>query len=240
MPALPLTPAQLADASRLKALYEEWKARRRAARESASQETVAALLGFNSQSSVSQYVNGKIPLNINALVKFAALFGCAPEDISMDLAKEIQRIAEAAPEDDGAQEFVPVRRLDVRLSAGHGELVMSEDEKGRLSFRADFLRNAGANPEETVSVSVKGDSMEPLIPDGALILVNRGATTIINGKVYAFRHHGEVLVKRLYRGNGGFIARPENPAGGYPDMHLSFDDPEIEIIGRAFWVGFKL
>ncbi|MFY3134240.1 XRE family transcriptional regulator [Achromobacter ruhlandii] len=240
MPAQPLTPSQLADSARLRSLYEQWKVRRRAKRESASQETVAALLGFNSQSSVSQYVNGKIPLNINALVKFATLFGCAPEDISMDLAKEIQRIADAAPEDDGAAEFVSVRRLDVRLSAGHGELVMSEDERGRLSFRADFLRSAGASPEDTVSVSVKGDSMEPLIPDGAVILVNRSATSIINGKVYAFRHHGEVLVKRLYKGNGGFIARPENPAGGYPDMHLSFEDPEIEIIGRAFWVGFKL
>lgn len=240
MPAQPLTPAQLADASRLKSLYEQWKDKRRAMRESASQETVAALLGFSSQSSVSQYVNGKIPLNINALVKFAGLLGCAPEDISMDLAKEIQRIADAAPDDESQQDFVQVRRLDVRLSAGHGQVVMSEDEKGRLSFRLDFLRSAGAAPEETVLVSVKGDSMEPLIPDGALILVNRGATSIMNGKVYAFRHHGEVLVKRLYKGNGGFIARPENPAGGYSDMHLSFDDPEIEIIGRAFWVGFRL
>ncbi|AZY50107.1 hypothetical protein C0J09_13970 [Bordetella avium] len=240
MPALPLTPTQLADASRLKSLYEDWKDKRRARGESASQETVAALLGFSSQSSVSQYVNGKIPLNINALVKFSELFGCAPEDISMDLAKDIQRIAEAAPEDNSQQEFVQVRRLDVQLSAGHGQIVVSEDEKGRLSFRADFLRSAGAKPEETFLVSVKGDSMEPLIPDGALILVNRGSTSIMNGKVYAFRHHGEVLVKRLYKGNGGFIARPENPAGGYPDMHLSFDDSEIEIIGRAFWVGFRL
>lgn len=240
MPALPLTPAQLADASRLKALYEEWKADRRARGESASQEVVAGLLGFSTQSSVSQYLNGRIPLNVNALVKFAALLQRQPEEISPDLAREIQRIAEAVPEDTEANEFVPIRRLDVRVSAGHGQLVTSEDELSRLSFRSDFLRSVGASPMHTVSVSVKGDSMEPLIPDGAIILVNRDATSIINGKVYAFRRDGELLVKRLYKGNGGFIARSENPAGGYEDLHLNFDDPQIEVIGRAFWVGFKL
>ncbi|WP_454676649.1 LexA family transcriptional regulator [Achromobacter marplatensis] len=239
MPALPLTPAQLADAARLKLAYDHWKSDRRARGESGSQEVLAALLGFSTQSSVSQYINGRIPLNVNALVKFAAALQCQPEEISPDLAKEILRIAEAVPEDTDATEFIPIRRLDVRVSAGHGEVVLSEDEKSRLSFRADFLRSSGATPQHTVSVSVRGDSMEPLIPDGATILVNRGATSIINGKIYAFRQHDEVKVKRLYKGNGGFIARSEN-AAVYSDLHLSFEDPAIEIIGRAFWVGFKV
>lgn len=120
-----------------------------------------------------------------------------------------------------------------------GEIVLSEDEKSRLSFRADFLRTAGASPEQAVSVSVKGTSMEPLIPDGATVFVNRAATSIVNGKIYAFRQHDELKVKRLYKGNGGFITRSENVVGS-PDLHLDFEDPEIEIIGRVFWVGFRL
>lgn len=178
---------------------------------------------------VQQWENGKTAPKRARLEAVAKALNTTPEFLSVGPV--------ADPDTD---EFVSVRRLDVRVSAGNGELVLSDDEKGRLAFRADFLRAAGATPEQTVSVSVKGDSMEPLIPDGAVILVNRAATSIINGKVYAFRMRGELLVKRLYRGNGGFIARPENPAGGYADMHLSLSDPEIAIIGRAFWVGFKL
>lgn len=178
---------------------------------------------------VQQWENGKTAPKRARLEALAKALNTTPEYLAVGPL--------ADPDTD---EFVPIRRLDVRVSAGHGEIVLSEDEKSRLSFRADFLRAAGASPDQTVSVSVKGDSMEPLIPDGATILVNRSATSIINGKVYAFRRHGELLVKRLYKGNGGFIARSENPAGGYPDMHLDFDDPETDIIGRAFWMGVKL
>jgi phage repressor protein C with HTH and peptisase S24 domain len=178
---------------------------------------------------VQQWENGKTAPRRARLDAVAKALNTTPEFLAVGPAN-----------DPDLDEFVPVRRLDVRVSAGHGELVLSDDEKGRLAFRSDFLRAAGASPEQTVSVSVKGDSMEPLIPDGSVILVNRAATSIINGKVYAFRYHGELLVKRLYRNNGGCIARPENLAGGYEDMHLSLDDPDIEIIGRAFWVGSKL
>lgn len=178
---------------------------------------------------VQQWENGKTAPKRARLEAVARALNTTPEFLAV-----------GPLADPDADEFVPVRRLDVRVSAGHGQLVLSEDEKSRLSFRTDFLRASGATPDLTVSVSVKGDSMEPLIPDGATILVNRGATSIINGKIYAFRRHEELLVKRLYKGNGGFIARSENPAGGYDEMHLNFDDPDIEIIGRAFWMGVKL
>lgn len=193
-----------------------------------SMEQLAERVGVSWQT-VQQWENGRTAPKRARLEAVANALHTTPEYLAV-----------GPVVDPDADEFVAVRRLDVRLSAGHGEIVLSEDEMSRLSFRADFLRAAGASPEQTVSVSVKGDSMEPLIPDGATILVNRGATSIINGKIYAFRRDGELLVKRLYKGNGGFIARSENPAGGYEDLHLSFEDPQIDIIGRAFWMGCKL
>lgn len=221
------------EAAALKRLFKE--------RVKVSQATFGAENDIGTQGMVWQYLNAGSPLNVKVAVKFAKAMGVDVAEFSPRLAKELGQIASAMPEDDShGAEFVAIRRLDVRVSAGRGEIVSSEDDLSRLSFRADFLRSAGATPEQTVSVSVKGDSMEPLIPDGATILVNRGATSIINGKVYAFRRDGDLLVKRLYKGNGGFIARSENPAGGYQDMHLSFDDSEIEIIGRAFWMGCRL
>ncbi|MFP1463138.1 helix-turn-helix domain-containing protein [Escherichia coli] len=39
------------------------------------------MLGFESQGTVSQYLNGKIPVNTDAALKFAALLKVKPEDI---------------------------------------------------------------------------------------------------------------------------------------------------------------
>src|SRR5262245_38280941 len=126
MPAQPLTPMQLSDAARLKSLYERWKERRRTNGEPSSQETVAAMLGINSQSTVSQYVNGKIPLNPKALVKFAELLEVPPEDISPALVLEIEKIAGAVPEARIATPtdaefnsgFAPIRQVVFKISAG--------------------------------------------------------------------------------------------------------------------------
>ncbi|SIT28219.1 Phage repressor protein C, contains Cro/C1-type HTH and peptisase s24 domains [Achromobacter sp. MFA1 R4] len=177
---------------------------------------------------VQQWENGKTAPKRARLEAVAKALNTTSEYLAVGAAKHL-----------GADEFVAVRHLGVRLSAGHGKTFLSEDEKSRLLFRADFLRTAGVSPEQTVSVSVKGAGMEPLIPDGATVLVNRAATSIINGQVYAFLQNDEVRVKRLHRGNGGFITRSENGVGK-PDPRQDFEDSKIEIIGRVFWVGFRL
>ena len=46
-------------------------------------------MGYNSQGSVSQYINGDIPLNLPALIKFSNVFGIEPSSISPRLAAEL-------------------------------------------------------------------------------------------------------------------------------------------------------
>lgn len=196
---------------------------------SISMETLASMVGVSWQT-VQQWENGKTAPQRKRVQAVADALGTTVDFLLTG--------GEGSTSDD---EFVTIKRLDVRLSAGHGHVVESEDERSRLSFRADFLRSAGASPESAVSVTVKGDSMEPLIPDGSTILVNRSDTTVVNGKVYAIRQDGKLLVKRLYKvKGGGFVARSENDVGGYPDIPLDDAHPDFDVLGRAFWVGFKL
>ena len=54
-----------------------------------SQKKLALLMGYNSQGSVSQYINGDIPLNLPALIKFSNCFGIEPALISPRLAAEL-------------------------------------------------------------------------------------------------------------------------------------------------------
>ncbi|MEQ4511795.1 MAG: helix-turn-helix domain-containing protein [Dickeya sp.] len=69
-----------ADAERLRRIWDEKKIELRL-----TQEKAADALGFETQSTVSQYLNGKNPLNTDATLKFAALLGVKPEEIKPDL-----------------------------------------------------------------------------------------------------------------------------------------------------------
>ena len=51
-----------------------------------SQERAAEMAGWGAQSTVSQYINGVIPLNTDAILAFASIIPCKPEDINPELA----------------------------------------------------------------------------------------------------------------------------------------------------------
>jgi phage repressor protein C with HTH and peptisase S24 domain len=208
MPAQPLTPVQLADAARLRALYEQWKHGRRDAGEPASQEVVAGLLGFNSQSSVSQYVNGRIPLNISALLKFCELLAVQPSDISPDLAAEIQRLAGALPEPGTPKEidpdtdpnFAAIRQVVFKISAGIAGFSVEfteEDAEEPLFLPRGWLERRDLDPTKLYATRVNGNSMAPGIRNGDVIVVDTADTSREKDAIVAVNHEGELTVKRL-------------------------------------------
>lgn len=90
MPANPLTQQQLAEAAALKSLFRKWQAAQHALGHKVSQEQASASLGFG-QSALSQYLNGKIPLNIDAAVEIARLIDCHVSDFSKTLAGRLAK-----------------------------------------------------------------------------------------------------------------------------------------------------
>ncbi len=95
MPAKPLTPEQLEDAARLRALFKHWQQEQKALRRPASQMEAAEQLGFG-QSALSQYLRGEIPLNVRTAMKFARLLGTKIEEFSPDLASQLLQLATSA------------------------------------------------------------------------------------------------------------------------------------------------
>jgi transcriptional regulator with XRE-family HTH domain len=49
-----------------------------------TQESAADRMGFKTQGAVNQYLNGKIPLNTDAVIKFSTLLGVDPTDIDKE------------------------------------------------------------------------------------------------------------------------------------------------------------
>lgn len=82
-------------ARRLKALWNSRKADL-----DLTQDKAAELLGFGTQGAVSHYLNGKTPLNIEAVIKFAGLLQVAPEFIRPDLIDMFRVIRQYSPDAD--------------------------------------------------------------------------------------------------------------------------------------------
>ncbi|TRM50387.1 helix-turn-helix transcriptional regulator [Achromobacter sp. LC458] len=132
---------------------------------------------------------------------------------------------------------------DVRLAAGDGIENHSEDQTGMIQFRRSFLRSVGADNGKARVVYAKGDSMEPVIRDGAALLVvlseNLTVRDLAAGGVYAINYDGKMLVKTVARDKltGRWVARSFNPA--YADIALENGHP-VRVLGQVVWTGARL
>lgn len=116
------------------------------------------------------------------------------------------------------------------------KIVPTTDRK--LRFDRKILQRQGIQPEDAVCVSVLGNSMEPVMPDGSTVAIDMAKTDVIDGKIYAIDHDGHLRVKVLYRlRQGGIRLRSYNHAE-HPDEEYTFEDlieNKLVVLGKAFW-----
>lgn len=225
-----LTDENRAESARLKELYLK-------ANHGMSQTAFGAAYDIGNQGAVWQCLNGKgMPISLKAARGFARGLNCDIADFSPRLAAEAAMNAEFAPTQE--EEFVPVKRVNVRLGAGHGEQAQIEELVGHLKFTKSFLRSCGVSAPSARVVEVKGPSMEPTIRDGAVLLVSTTNREPVNNAIFALARPDEgLIVKRLVRLGKEWVARSDNRE--YPDIPIDHGEP-ITIIGRAHWMGAKL
>lgn len=191
-----------------------------------SMEGLAAAIGVSWQT-IQQWENGKTAPKRKRL-----------EDVAETLGTTVDFLLTGGPKEEPA--YATVRRVDVRFSAGHGSVVITEDEKSRLWFRSDFLRAEGSDPQFTVAAESDGDSMFPTIPEKATVLLNLQDKAIKNKRIFAFRLDNHLHIKRFFldEKTGALIARSDN--GAYPDIEIHPKNSDFELIGRAFWFCARL
>lgn len=132
---------------------------------------------------------------------------------------------------------------EIELSAGSGRTAVEVASNRRLRFGKYSLRNQNVQAEHAVAVTVCGNSMEPVMPDGTTVAVNRADTRIVDGKTYALDHGGQLRVKLLYRLPGGGIRVRSHNRDEHPDEDYTEDQVHgqaLTVIGRVFWVGMYL
>lgn len=106
----------------------------------------------------------------------------------------------------------------------------------KLIFSKIALLKNSVIPSRALSIKIEGNSMEPVLPDGSTVVIDKTKQTIIDGKMYAIDHNGMLRVKIIYRLPGGGLRlrsynHEEHPDEKYPPE----DTKNLKIIGQVIW-----
>ena len=258
----PLSAEQLADAKRLHEIYKDRVRKSRADPDAAAltQTEVGERCEWKSpQSTVSQYMTGKVALNLEALVKLSQALDFEPYEVSPTLAAGIRRTAapmdhatEAANSPIPAQADVPeteddrysfIPQYDAKAAAGLGSENPHVEIRSTLAFKREWLRVKGAKADQLIVIYAEGESMWPTINDGDVLLVDRSRIDPVDGQVFVLAGSDGAIVKRLVQGPlGQWILRSDNDdKDEHPDRyHLRSNGNEHRIIGKVIWRGGDL
>jgi SOS-response transcriptional repressor LexA len=192
-----------------------------------SQALLAEQLGFASQSAVSALLAGKRRVTVDEAVAIYALLGLDDAPIAASPPPPAEPATARLLENGGDDSIPDYGVVPVIGIAGAGRWREAVEVPlghmpvpGRLSGRSVF------------GIEVSGDSMDLLIEDGGLILVDAGQKELAPGGVYLLANsRGEATVKRYRRDPARFEPCSSNPS------HRPFliTDDDFSVLGKVVW-----
>lgn len=152
------------------------------------------------------------------------------------------RVEGPAPWQEEDKGFVAIRSVKVVASMGGGRAVEHHVEEGEpYHFRKTWVRKAlGVSPDDLRIIRVEGDSMEPTLFDGDIVLIDLTCKAPTPPGVFV-----------LFDGVGLVTKRIEHvPNSDPPTLRVLSDNPrysayertaeEVNIVGRVRWLGREL
>ncbi|WP_313885533.1 helix-turn-helix transcriptional regulator [Vibrio sp. Vb2736] len=199
-----------------------------------------------SRGAVSHWLNGQTQPRGDTALTLANILGCSPDWLltgkdpsNAEIVGEIDAWDSKTPLSDDEVE-VPFF-AEIRLSAGSGEVAEREHTGLKLRFAKSTLRRYNVPPECAVCVKATGNSMEPVLPDGSTVGIDTSSTGVVDGKMYAINHAGELRVKLLYKTPGGGLRVRSYNAEEHPEERYSQEQAkDIVVLGRVFWYSVML
>ena len=199
-----------------------------------------------SKGSVSQWINGVSKPSGDYLVKLSSFLKCSTEwllfgkEYVEGVSKDAAAIGFLSPWDESTTLDLDEVELPfyahVSASAGQGACDFDERTVHKLRFSKTTLRHCGVDCNYAICMKVTGNSMEPVLPKGSTIGIDRLKTNIEDGKMFAIDQEGMLRVKVLYHMPGGAIRIRSFNFEEYPDEIYNFEQAQnIKIIGKIFW-----
>ncbi len=132
-----------------------------------------------------------------------------------------------------ASRSVPI--IEYEAAAGIGRVDLDEVKKGEVRFQRGWLEEHAIDPTQCVVIRVAGESMEPTLPAGCSILINRARIHRKKDYIYVMYTQEGFIVKRIGQANDAWQILSDNPAWektGWPD--------DTEIVGQVMWMAKSL
>lgn len=155
--------------------------------------------------------------------------------------KETSETPITPEEEEEGREYVRVPRYEVAASAGGGAFVESEQIVDYLSFRSEWVRNAlGVSLNALALINVIGDSMEPTLSDGDVVLLDTTLRGVQDSAIYVMQLNGTLLVKRIQHRLDGSLEVMSDNSRYKPETVSGEAINQLKIIGRVVWAGRKM
>lgn len=140
---------------------------------------------------------------------------------------------------------IPLHEVD--LAAGGGRENGREEVIDHLAFRRDWLKKIGLSPANGRLARVRGDSMEPVLRDGDLVLIDISRRSIPararkpgkppRADLYAVLDGDVARVKRIEHSSPGrLVLHSDNPLYP-PEVRDGSNADDLGIIGKVMWWG---
>ena len=195
-------------------LYEKIKLLRK--QKKISQEKLAALTGYSDRSSIAKIEQGKVDLSETKIKIFANALGTTPayllgwedENITSTSALKIPVLGNVAA-------GIPITAVEDILD--YEEVPISWQSQG-----------------EFFALRIKGDSMQPRMESGDVVIVKQQSDANSGDTVIALVNGDDATCKRLEKTDNGIMLVSTNPK--YPPMFFSKEDiatKPVVILGKV-------
>lgn len=170
----------------------------------------------NTKANISHWENDKHSPNLKQLLAISRVTGkslppeiLAPMSGASASVSNALRVVAAEGDDDG---FIQIPMVKLQLSAGITGYQAEPERRdgGTLGMRRTWLERNQYSPSHLIAIYVKGESMEPSLYAGDIVVINTLDTKLVDGAVYAFNYEGEAVVKRLARDAGQWWLTSDN------------------------------
>lgn len=203
------------------------------------------MLGVN-KNTIQAYSKGKGDLKGVALAGIVKHFGINGEWLISGHGEPFPGAREKYPEVCGVEElnqertdnditgdFVLIRQVNGNISAGGG-LIPDNSVDIQCAFRREWIKRRGSNPDNMSLIKVLGDSMEPTLLSGDLVLVDHSRTNVsVPGGIYAISIDHEIMIKRIqvlfHEGKLKIISDNRK----YEPMDIEAE--KVRINGKVIW-----
>ncbi len=155
----------------------------------------------------------------------------AKGDIPDDEIQKLEKAFNVTLYDD----YVEIEYIHLKPSCGKGTLVFDEPEITPIKLGTQLILSVlrVPNPKFLKTFTASGDSMEPLIENNDVLLVDTSRTDFSNGGIFLLTINNDWFIKRLRKRLSGEldIISDNNK---YPiETFKSDDNVEIKVVGRV-------